>query len=132
MRQSKYDPVVDEVQLLEANPEYAHIRHADGRESTVALRHLAPVGEQPLSSPEAQEVPVTTLEEEDLQLLHEEAPSLPPASNSPSLRHQAIPDPETTLDRTDTPDTPTPVPSLPRCSTRPSRKPKWLIDYDMG
>lgn len=44
-RSSKYDPLVDEVELLEANPQYAFIKHSDGRESTVSLRHLAPIGE---------------------------------------------------------------------------------------
>ena len=43
VRQSKYEPFVDEVELLEANPYYAHVRLADGRESTVSVRHLAPV-----------------------------------------------------------------------------------------
>lgn len=62
VRNSKQDALVEEVQLIEANPEYAHIRHADGQESTkedpsnqggrrflpsslestVSLRHLAP------------------------------------------------------------------------------------------
>ena len=46
VRASKYDPLVDEVELLEANPHYAHVRLPDGRESTVSLRHLAPVGEE--------------------------------------------------------------------------------------
>lgn len=27
MRASKYDPAVDEVELIEANPNYAHIRY---------------------------------------------------------------------------------------------------------
>ena len=45
VRQSKYDPLVDEVDLLEANPLYAHIRYNDGRESTVSLKHLAPCTE---------------------------------------------------------------------------------------
>ncbi len=44
VRSSKYDPLVEEVELLECNPLYAHVRHANGRESTVALRHLAPPG----------------------------------------------------------------------------------------
>ena len=43
VRQSKYEPLVDRVHLLEANPQYAHIRFPNGRESTVSLRHLAPV-----------------------------------------------------------------------------------------
>ena len=42
-RSSKFEPLVDEVDLLEANPNYAHIRHSNGRESTVSLRHLAPL-----------------------------------------------------------------------------------------
>ena len=42
VRQRKSDPLVDEVELIESNPKYAHIRHPDGRESTVSLRHLAP------------------------------------------------------------------------------------------
>jgi len=29
VRASKTDPLVDEVELLEANPQYAHIRHTD-------------------------------------------------------------------------------------------------------
>ena len=41
-RQSKYDPLVEEVELLDANPEYAHVKFANGRESTVSLQDLAP------------------------------------------------------------------------------------------
>lgn len=44
VRQSKYDPVVDEVELLHVNPEYATVRFNSGRESTVSLKHLAPRG----------------------------------------------------------------------------------------
>ncbi|XP_042232861.1 uncharacterized protein LOC121873374 [Homarus americanus] len=42
VRSSKGDPLVDEVELLEANPTYAHIKYPDGRESSVSLRDLAP------------------------------------------------------------------------------------------
>jgi len=41
VRRSKDDALVEEVELLEANHEYAHIRYADGRESTVSTRQLA-------------------------------------------------------------------------------------------
>ena len=41
---SKYEPLVDEVELLDANPSYAPIRFRDGRESTISIRDLAPVG----------------------------------------------------------------------------------------
>ena len=44
VRNSKYKPLVDEVELLDANPSYAHIQLPDGRESTVSVRDLAPVG----------------------------------------------------------------------------------------
>ena len=47
VRQSKYDPLVEEVMLLDSNPQYALIRHKDGRESTVSTRQLAPPGECP-------------------------------------------------------------------------------------
>ena len=46
VRQSKTEPFVDQVELLQANPQYAHIRYPDGRESTVSIRHLAPMGEE--------------------------------------------------------------------------------------
>ena len=45
VRQSKQEPLVDEVDLLEANPQYAHIKFPNGRETTVSVRDLAPVGE---------------------------------------------------------------------------------------
>ena len=48
-RTNKYEPLVEEVQLLEANPQYAHVRFPDGRESTVSMRDLAPVGNTSLS-----------------------------------------------------------------------------------
>ncbi|KRX13315.1 Retrovirus-related Pol polyprotein from transposon 17.6, partial [Trichinella nelsoni] len=43
-RTNKHDPLVEEVELLEANPKYAHVRLTDGRRTTVSLRHLAPAG----------------------------------------------------------------------------------------
>lgn len=45
VRHSKTDPLVDEVELLEANPQYAHVRFPDGRETTVSVKDLAPRGE---------------------------------------------------------------------------------------
>ena len=38
------EPLVDEVELLEANPSYAHIRYLDGRNTTVSTKHQAPCG----------------------------------------------------------------------------------------
>ena len=34
---------MDEVELIEANPSYPHIRHKSGSQSTVSLRDLVPV-----------------------------------------------------------------------------------------
>ena len=42
VRQSKYDPLVEEVELISANPQYAYVKLPDGRESTVSLKQLAP------------------------------------------------------------------------------------------
>ena len=39
---SKSDPLVVEVELLDANPKYALIRHKNGIESTVSVKDLAP------------------------------------------------------------------------------------------
>ena len=50
VRSSKTEPLVDEVELLEANPHYAHVRYPDGRETTVSTKHLAPRGQ--IMSPE--------------------------------------------------------------------------------
>ena len=41
-RMSKHDPIVEEAELLEANPEYAYVRLKSGHETTVSLRELAP------------------------------------------------------------------------------------------
>ena len=39
---NKSDPLVDEVELLEANPNFAKVRFLNGRESTVSINDLAP------------------------------------------------------------------------------------------
>ena len=49
--------VLKKVELLEANPNYAHIRHENGRESTVSLRDIAPYVEQPTVSNPDQYIP---------------------------------------------------------------------------
>ena len=45
VRASKYDPIVEEVDLIDANPNYAHVKLKSGVEKTVSLRDLAPAGE---------------------------------------------------------------------------------------
>ncbi|GFT05384.1 putative retrovirus-related pol polyprotein from transposon opus [Trichonephila clavipes] len=44
MRANKYERIVQEVELIETNPDYAHVKLGDGRETTVSIRHLAPRG----------------------------------------------------------------------------------------
>ena len=45
---SKYDPVVEEVDLVHATPSYARVRFPTGRETTVSLRDIAP-SRQPIT-----------------------------------------------------------------------------------
>ena len=51
---SKYDPIIEVMELLETNPTHARILFHDGREDFVALRHLAcfPRSDQPQDSAE--------------------------------------------------------------------------------
>ena len=46
VRSSKYDPYIDEVELIHATPSYARVRMQSGREATVSLRDIALVGEK--------------------------------------------------------------------------------------
>ena len=46
-RSTKQDDLVEEVDLVEANPSYAYIPYRDGRESSVALKDLAPSPRSP-------------------------------------------------------------------------------------
>ena len=66
VRSSKYEPLVDEVELLSANPQYAHVRFPDGKESTVSLRQLAPTGGNPNDDP--QTIPPIMPVEESVEL----------------------------------------------------------------
>ena len=52
VRHGKNDPLVDEVNLIEANPHYALIKYPDGKESTVSLRDLAPAGDKSTTTTE--------------------------------------------------------------------------------
>ncbi|CAI9729506.1 Hypothetical predicted protein [Octopus vulgaris] len=41
---NKYDPLVDEAQLVQINPNHGRVQYPDGHESTVSIRDLAPTG----------------------------------------------------------------------------------------
>ena len=45
LRGSEYEPLVETVDILEVNPNYAHVRFNNGRETTVSLRHIAPLAD---------------------------------------------------------------------------------------
>ena len=42
VRSPKFDPLTEEVHLIETNLQYAHVQYPDEKEDTVALKHLAP------------------------------------------------------------------------------------------
>ena len=48
VRRSKYEPLVDEVDVLDVNPRYAHVRLPSGQATTVSVRDLAPPGDIPV------------------------------------------------------------------------------------
>ena len=91
---SKYEPLVEEVDLLEANPMYAFIRNADGRESTVSLRDLPPVGApiedefigvntQSHNTDNAEFVPPEKMVDHDIQI--ETTPAVEVITDTPSV-----------------------------------------------
>ena len=47
---NKNEPLVDEVDLIEANPSFAKIRYPNGRESTVSVNDLAPCPPSPVEN----------------------------------------------------------------------------------
>ena len=67
-RARKSDPIVEEAELVHANPNYAFVKFPDGREKTVSLRDLAPAVE---SQPPPREHPA------------QEQPEVPPRPDVP-------------------------------------------------
>lgn len=94
VRSSKYEPLVDEVELLEANDKYAHIRHQNGRETTVSVQDLAPPGETVIQFSDPSEespveadfegFPTPTIQIGQPTPVQESVPEAAPASPSPS------------------------------------------------
>lgn len=91
---SKTNPLVEEVELLQANPHYAHVRHQNGEETTASIRHLATVetaGEEPQETPSNSEEVVLDSTGKSLDVVPTEvdnpAPQITPTSpgrNKPS------------------------------------------------
>ena len=88
-RAPKYDPIVEEVELLFCNPQYAHIIRADGKQETVSLRRLAPRGGTS-SSPTDTEVPTTNPVENEIQ----PTPSADPICSQPQASSNTNEDPQ--------------------------------------
>ena len=66
-RLSKYEPLVKQVDLIHATPQYAHVRYKDSRKTSVLLRDVAPI---PL---ENKSDPLSTLTKENLTPRNNEA-----------------------------------------------------------
>lgn len=124
VRSSKYDDLVEEAELLEANPQYAFIRRKDGSESTVSLRQLAPKGDTDL-----------LLRAETSPLIEEQSKG---SQNQPSL-DEVDAGPPSTLEKNNTSPLnvnqpvqsdppPSPVTGTSR-TRRTTKPPAYLKDY---
>ena len=85
--QSKYDPITEAVELVHTNPEYARVRHANGSESTVSLRRLAPMAEGEgtvLNSEDNSDEGSASADEEPTQLRRSTRVKNPPQRYDPS------------------------------------------------
>ena len=76
------DPLVQEVDLIDANPQYAFIRYPSGREDTVSVRDLAPSGQ-----PETPEI----IQPAVLTPANHEGPQELPATPIQDNQHQGSP-----------------------------------------
>ena len=120
VRQSKYDPLVDEVELIEANPQYAVVRNNDGRELTVSIKHLAPktIDIQNTDTPEP--ATVTSDQPNEISTIQEVADNSSPRK----LESSQFESNSSTEDiRTNQPI---------RCSQRIKRKPIYLEDFELN
>ena len=108
VQHNKYEPLVNEVELLEANPDYAHIRFDNGWETTVSIRQLAPNG--------------TSLNAEDSNISNE-AESLVALNDTPQM--------VTTGEKTTTVDEPSSPDEGIRRSGRMKLLPVKLRDYHL-
>ena len=64
-RSSKHDPIVEEAELIEANPQYAFVKLKSGHETTVSLRDVAPCTRQTaVTSNETSKSPSTNIEDD--------------------------------------------------------------------
>ncbi|VDP95226.1 unnamed protein product [Echinostoma caproni] len=81
-RTSKYDNLVEEVDLISCNPHYALVKMPNGREENVSIRRLAPPGDLMVSRPETCDLPDSKT--------HTELETPPPKSTGNSLNHEIL------------------------------------------
>ena len=74
VRHFKSDPLVDEVQIIHVNPNYAQVRCPNGREMTVSLRNLAPCPQEDTADEEP-DSPLTPVNNEEASNLENDLPS---------------------------------------------------------
>jgi hypothetical protein len=75
------DPLVEEVELLHANPNYAYVRFSSGREDTVSLKDLAPPA---TALPDLHQQPSVLEQEQSIPYVPEIAPL--PSAADPELQ----------------------------------------------
>ena len=67
VRHSKSDPLVDEVEIMHVNPNYAQVRCPNGREMIVSLRNLAPCPQEDTADEEPDLTPFNNEEASNLE-----------------------------------------------------------------
>lgn len=126
-RSSKYDPAVQEVDIVDVNPTYARVRLPSGREPLVSLRHLAPAGLKQNNILNNFEEVADPFEQSESQPRGE--------SKSPSTERSLIVsdvDEATSNDNCRGPPiVPSGAPPERRCSSRIKRPPVRFEDYDL-
>ena len=88
MRQSKYEPAVEVVEVLHSNPQYAHVMLPSGVESTVSIRDLAPC--EGSVENDAAYIPPPIIHQSSSSIAEEESLEVPPSAIlQPSLSSSA-------------------------------------------
>lgn len=122
VRHSKNDPLVDEVEIVDTNPEYAHVKLPDGRITTVSLKHLAPASSEQLGLNSGLDQLPLTLADSAAK------PSQELRSGEEAVLHES----EVTTDAGPlTVPEPTPQPQSSRRPERSRRQPSYLQDYEV-
>ena len=126
VRNSKYEPLVDPIEIVHANPSYSHVRFPNGRIDTVSNTDLSPAPPS-LQSESASSTPVKSYISPTAHPLASNGspPGFPPLPSPPPATLSSSPDPSPRLD---SPGSPESTPSLRR-STRISKPPNRL-HYD--